>query len=371
MIARVLLLALAGLVALGACSRPSPRKPRPSHREADGRVRLPEAAAKHVKVETVAESEALAPWPLPARVASDDRLTARVGTPVSGVVAEVMVVTGDAVERGQPLATLRSPDVSAARADVEQARLRVTMARKTLDRATRLVGEGAGTEAERLDAEEALGRAEQQLSRAQAAFAALGGAKAGGPAGFVVRAPIAGTVIARNASVGAEARPDDAEPLIVIAALERVWVLADVPPPDLGAVVPGAMVEIKVDGLPGRRFSAAIDHVSEVVDPVTTMARARIVLDNTDGALRPGMFARVRVLQGGARQIAIPMSAVLTRRDETFVFTQDPDGAFRQRKVTLGRQAGQHVAVLDGLAAGEAVVVDGAILLDVEANEAL
>lgn len=245
-------------------------------------------------------------------------------------------------------------------------------AEKTAQRVTRLVGEGAGTEAERLDAEEALGRSREDLSRTRAVLSALGGPGAGGPAGFVVRAPIAGTVIARGTALGAEARPDDADPLFVIADLGRVWVLADVPPADLSAVIAGATVEIEVDGVVGRRFSAVIDHVSEIVDPATSMGRARIVIDNADGALKPGMFARVRVLEGqGERKIAVPMSAVLTRRDDTFVFVQDPDGAYRQHQVQLGRQAGQHVMVLDGLAAGESVVVDGAILLDVEANEAL
>jgi cobalt-zinc-cadmium efflux system membrane fusion protein len=362
---------LGGLLASLACARPEHAREAAARRVVDGRVTLPEAAARYVVVETVEPSDALLPWPLPARVAADDRLLARVGSPVSGVVASVTVVTGDQVERGDVIADLHSPETAAARADLEQARLRRANAEATAARFERLKREGAGTEAELLDAREALGRAREEVARTGAALAALGGTRAGKAGLFIVRAPISGSVLGRHVTVGTEVRPDSADPLFTIADLSRVWIVADVPPADLGTVIADVAVEIEVDGIAGRQFSGTIDHVAEIVDPITTMARARVVLDNADRALRPGMFARVRVLSGGARRLAVPMSAILTRRDQAFVFVRNDDGTFSRRAVLLGRQAGEHVAVLSGLQPGESVVTGGAILLDVEASEAL
>jgi cobalt-zinc-cadmium efflux system membrane fusion protein len=108
-----------------------------------------------------------------------------------------------------------------------------------------------------------------------------------------------------------------------------------------------------------------------VLDPLTRAARARIELPNDDRALRPGMFAQVQA-KGAAKGAAeIPTSALLARRDQFFVFVKRPDGAYEQREVKLGEQHGQHVMILSGIEPGVPVVTEGAILLDVEANEAL
>ena len=82
------------------------------------------------------------------------------------------------------------------------------------------------------------------------------------------------------------------------------------------------------------------------------------------------MFARVQVRGPSAGAAEVPTSAVLARRDQFFVFVRSGDGSYVQKEVRIGEQRGQHVTILAGLAPGEQVVTEGAILLDAEANEA-
>ena len=83
------------------------------------------------------------------------------------------------------------------------------------------------------------------------------------------------------------------------------------------------------------------------------------------------MFANVRARGIAEGAVEIPLSAVLARRDQYFVFVRNADGSYTQREVRPGEQRGQHIAILSGLHIGDPVVTEGAILLDAEANEAL
>jgi len=306
---------------------------------------------------------------LMARVALDERRVARVGSPVDGRVVELLVVVGDGISAGAPLLTVRSPDLVAARSDLTKAVVHRRTAELAAERARRLVREGAGSEAERLEAEEALARAREDEERTRVALASLGGRGRDGR--YRLESPISGTVVAVTAAVGAEVHPDQGEPLVTVSDLSSVWILADVYESDLASVHTGDEVSVTLDGLPDRTFTATIAHVGDIVEPSTLSTHARIELRNPDRAMRPGMFARVTVTSARAAHVQVPAAAVLARRDQQFVFVRDADGAFSQRVVEIGTRSEQRVVVTKGLADGEYVVTGGAILLDVEANAAL
>jgi cobalt-zinc-cadmium efflux system membrane fusion protein len=273
------------------------------------------------------------------------------------------------VRQGEVLATIHAPDVAAANAQVLETHAATVLAESNARRAQSLVTEGAGSVAEQQQAEAALVQAHSEAARAIAARNALGGVH--GLSDYELHSPIAGEVVERSVTVGAEVHVGQDQPLITVADLSTVWVLADVFEQDLPLIHVGDEASVDVVAFPGRRFTGRITYVSDTIDPQTRAARARIEIPNPDGALRPGMFAHVEAhgqVEGSAE---VPMSAVLARRDQYFVFVHNPDGTFVQREVQLGEQHGQHVTILSGLRPGEPVVTDGAILLDAEANTAL
>jgi len=288
---------------------------------------------------------------------------------VQGRVATVSVVTGDRVKPGDILLTLSAPEIASAQAQVSQARTARLLAERSAVRAGLLVKEGAGSEAEWQQAQAAQVQAQNEEQRAVAALAAIGGAH--GATGYQLRSPIAGTVVERNVSVGSEVHADQDQPLVTVADLSTVWVVADVYEQDLARIQVGDKATVKVLAFPDRAFDGTITYVGDKVDPQTRAASARVELVNADRALRIGMFASVDVRGQGIGAAEVPTSAVLARRDQFFVFLANPDGTFAEREVKPGEQHGQHTTILSGIRPGELVVTEGAILLDAEANEAL
>ncbi|HEX4351956.1 MAG TPA: efflux RND transporter periplasmic adaptor subunit [Polyangiales bacterium] len=362
--------ALAPLFVCAACPSAVPLGVAAVHEhKADHSVVLRGPSAAYVTVEPAGPATHVHARTLVARVAFDERKVAALGPPVQGRVASVNVVVGDRVEKDAPLLTIHAPDIAAALAQVAETKTARTLAEKNAERAHMLMQRGAGSEAETLTADAALMQAKSEEDRARDALDALGGAH--GSSDYALRSPIAGIVVERNVSVGSEVNTGQDQPCVKIADLHNVWVIADVYEQDLARVHAGDQASVDVMAFPGREFLGKITYVGNTVDPQTRVAQARIELANPDFALRPGMYAAVHTQGLAEGAVEIPLSAVLARRDQFFVFTRKDDGTYAQREVRPGEQRGQHIAILSGLKPGDPVVTEGAILLDAEANEAL
>jgi cobalt-zinc-cadmium efflux system membrane fusion protein len=367
-------LAIMVMVAISACSggchhkEQAPGGPT-AQRRPDRSVVLSDAGAAYIQVERVKPAKRGRAFSFAGRVSFDERHVARLGPSVPGRVVKVNVVTGDPVKAGDPLVVLHATDVAAAQAQVTQAKNARLLADQTAERARMLRKEGAGTEAELQQAESALAQAKSEEQRAGAALSAIGGAQ--GAAEYVLRSPISGTVIERNVAIGSTVSNGADKPLLTVGDLDTVWVLAEVFEQDLSVMRVGTHATIQVLAMRDKSVEGEITHVTSVVDPATRAAEARIELPNPGLALKPGMFARVFVDSGGGAGVEIPTSALIARRDQFFVFVKQADGSFMQREVHVADQHGEHATISSGLKPDEDVVTEGAILLDVEANEAL
>ncbi len=160
------------------------------------------------------------------------------------------------------------------------------------------------------------------------------------------------------------------EMLFQIADLSSVWVLADVFEQDLATVRPGQAATIKVDAYPEKQFNGRITFIYPTVTPETRTAKVRIELANGEGLLKPAMYARVEIASGSgkAKVLAVPDSAVLDSGTRQVVLVDLGEGRFDPRAVKLGARADGYVEVLEGVKAGEAVVVSANFLIDAESN---
>jgi cobalt-zinc-cadmium efflux system membrane fusion protein len=342
----------------------------PTHqRRANGSVVLHGPSASYVRVEPADPASGDVTRSLVARVAFDERHLASIGPPVNGRVASVNVVPGDHVTQGQPLVMIHSQDIAAAQAQVAETRTARILAEQTARRTAALAAEGAASQADVQSTAAAALQARDEEARATASISAIGGST--GASDYTLRSPIEGTVVERTVSVGTEVHTDQDSPLLRVANLTTVWVIADVYEQDVPLIHENDAATVDVLAYPGRHFTGRVVYVGDVVDPSTRALRARIELPNTDLALRPGMFARVTLRNRAQGAADIPTSAILARRDEYFVFVRNADGSYAQREVQVGEQHGQHTTIVDGLHPGDMVVTEGAILLDAEANEAL
>jgi len=319
---------------------------------------------------------------------NEDRLTP-VFAPYGGRVLEVLANKGDLVQAGQPLLVVESPDLVAAvndlaeaRAGVDKARIALDIADKAAQRARNLNSLEALATKELQAAESELARTREDLRRAEAAVSvvrnrlALFGKSTAEirqleesvtdqiDRRIVIRAPLAGTIVDRKVGPGQYIKPDTPDPLYLISDLSYVWVSADVYETYLPVIRVGAPVEIRVPAYPDRKFSARISAINPTVDPATRTVHVRCLVPNSDGSLKPEMFADIRIGGTAQRKVpTVPSTAVLTQGAESFVLVEDTAGRFRRRRVKPGREIKGYTVVEDGLAGGNRVVTTGALLL--------
>jgi cobalt-zinc-cadmium efflux system membrane fusion protein len=164
---------------------------------------------------------------------------------------------------------------------------------------------------------------------------------------------------------------DPAEALFKVGDLSVLWLVAHAPERDAVRVRPGAQARIAVPALPGKILTGRVAAIGAQVDVSSRTIPVRIEVGNADGILRPGMSATAWLPVGeGSSVLAVPAAALQRIEDKWSVFIPKADDAFEIRAVGRGRDLGGEVEILNGLQAGDTVVVEGAFLLKAEAEKA-
>ena len=297
----------------------------------------------------------------------DQDLVSHVGPKTEGRVTELRAELGSRVAEGDVLAHLESPDVGVTRAELTEAEALLAIAQETFDRETRLEAEGISSRREVLDAEAQLRTVEANLRSAEERLRLFGAAAHGDGGHFDVVAPYDGVVVERHAGRGEVVGPTDQ--LFTIADLRTLWIELDIFERDMSSVTQGQAVDLTTAAWPGRAFPASIVYVADILDVDSRTVRARVEVENTDGALKPGMFATAFVHTAeGEMVVGVPREAVQNVEGDNVVWIPgDEPGAFLATPILLGEELpGGMVAIEAGLSAGDAVVVAGAFTLKAE-----
>lgn len=312
----------------------------------------------------------------PGRIEVNPNRVAHVLLPLPGRISNVLVRLGDAVKRGQPLLQLESPDADVAmsayltaRAGVNTAKTALLKAQADYDREKDLFEHKAVAQKEVLNAEATVSQAKAGLDQAEAAREQaqrrleLLGLKADEFGQKVmVSAPISGKVLELTVASG-EYRNDTNSPLMTISDLSTVWVASDVPETQIRFIKPGERIDIELAAYPGQGFHGRVTRIADTVDPQTRTVKVRAEMDNAQGLLRPEMFGNIRHVESLERMPVVPTGAVIQSEGQNVVYREKARGDFEPVRVKLGNQVNGRVAVLEGLSAGERIVVDGVMLL--------
>lgn len=310
-------------------------------------------------------------------VPPDDGI-ARVGATMSGRVIKLTKGVGDVVKRGEVLAWLTSPELGRAKADYLVAASTARVTRDTADREQALFDRKIAAERDwqLAEAEAAKARAEKEAAELRLHTFGISDAQLARlrpddhyGSSITVISPIAGLVVERPIALGQMAEPQDA--MFVVMDLRKVWVQVDVYERDLQQVKVGQSVEARVQAWGDRVFGGTIEMIGAVIDRRSRTIKVRVVLANPEGALKPGMFAAVKL--GGTKAepregLFVPATAVQRDGDAAVVFVPVGEHEFQMREVELRSQAGDWFEVIHGLAPGEKVVTVGAFLLKSEAK---
>lgn len=312
----------------------------------------------------------------PGKIETNPNRVSRVMLPLAGRITAVMAKLGDAVERGEPLLMLESPDADAAASTYLQAQAGVTQAKANLnkaqadsERASELYKHGAVASKDVLTAENALAQSKAALDQAQAALeqssrrlAILGLEPGAFGQKVTVRAPISGKILEMGVAPG-EYRNDPNAPLMTIADLSSVWVSSEVPESVIRFIQPGERIDVTLTAYPGETFRARVTRIADMVDPQTRTIKVHAELDNARGRLRPEMYGTIRHTETTRVLPVVPVAAVVQDQGRSAVWIEQAPGRFRSVVVKTGERLDGTLPVLAGLKSGDRVVVDGAMLL--------
>lgn len=350
------------------------------------------AQSSAIETEIVAPQTMAGVIPATGKILVPENQVAVIGPVNEGRIVRLYAGQGTRVRKGQKLADLESADIDQAEADylkaladyenaLRSSAAEVKLAQESYDRNKLLfeqkVTAGKNLQSAEHDLEVAKANRENSVNGTKAALTAarrhllilgLNDAtidaltkKTDLAAVFTLNSPIDGIVVERNATVGASVGTD--ANVFKIIDLSRVWIDADVFEKDLPRVRPGQDVKLTVTAFPQSTFTGKVILINSVVDPDTRTVKVRTEVANPDGRLKPDMFANVQIVTDLNRAaISIPQSAVLNDEGKTIVFVADGNG-YKKRQVQAGIQNNDRVEIVDGLNAGDKVVVKGNYLL--------
>lgn len=181
---------------------------------------------------------------------------------------------------------------------------------------------------------------------------------------FTLLAPRSGTVLARQALNGMYVAPETE--LVVVSDLSVVWALIDLYEGDLPLVRAGTAVKLTIEGVPKVR-EGQVAFLPPSIDESTRTLKARVVLANEAGNLRPGAFVQATLDVDLGSALVVPSQAVIRAGTRNLVFVVSGEHV-EPREVQLGASAGEFVQVLSGLKEGEAVATTAQFLLDSESR---
>ncbi|HXZ00739.1 MAG TPA: efflux RND transporter periplasmic adaptor subunit [Stellaceae bacterium] len=327
------------------------------------------------------------------KIANNDDTTTPVFSPYSGQVTRLFAKAGDTIAKGAPLMAIAASEFVQAQNDLitalqglnaARAQLRLTTINETRQHELYEAKAGALKDWEQsqadLEAAKAgfhtaevalaavrnrlriLGKSDGEIAQLEGARSEAVGAES------IVTAPIGGVVTQRQVGLGQyinSAAGGASGPVYSIGNLDTVWLLANVREADAPMMQVGEPVEVHVLAYPGRVFKAKLTYVAPSIDPNLHRLPVRAEVENSDGALKPEMFATFSIVTGSdVTAPAVPESAVVHEGETARVWVVRDDKSVALQPIRVGRVHDGEVEILAGLKPGETVVAGGSLFID-------
>lgn len=296
----------------------------------------------------------------------DQRRSHRIAPIVEGMVTELHVVTHDRVRKGQVLARLRSNTLGQAQADYLEALARFQLTQTETIRIEGLSRDGVVSESRflKVNSEYKSARANLEQRRRLLSLTGLSDQqiqaledKPDLLAEFDLVSPIDGMVSVSTIESGQLLSVGEAA--FHVDDLSSLWLEVQIPVASLPFVVLGAEALIQVQSSPERPFRGDLQSLGVEVNRNSQTLAGRIVVENPESLLYPGMYAEV-ILSGIAQQsVVVPASAMFKIGDQAYVFQSLGEGRFEPTQVGIGTEADSLIPILTGLKIGAIIVTSG------------
>lgn len=277
-------------------------------------------------------------------VAINEELTSHIHVRSSGWIEDLRIKSeGERVEEGDLLFRFYSPDIANAKSELIRA---INSGNRALIDASKSRLRSLNVPQTQIENIITSGQADELVN---------------------VYAPQNGIIAALNVAEGMHIQPGTT--VMSLADLSRLWVNAEVFEDEVAWLKDGGHASVHVPFMPERSWHGMVDFVYPTINERTRTVRARLVFDNADLALKPGMYAEVSIDVAPIQHaLTISRSALIQTGSSNRVILDMGAGMFRPVEVTTGAESGPHIQVLSGLKAGDRVVTSGQFLIDSEAS---
>ncbi len=277
------------------------------------------------------------------KVSYDERRISELSLKYEGWIEDLWVdYVGGEVKVGEPLFSIYSPDLNSAQAEfVQSMQRRNNSATQVAEARLRLWGLN--------DAQISELQKTQKVDNYVTVFA-----------------PQGGTVIHKHIVEGSFIPVG--QTVYRIADLSRLWIEAEVYEADLPTISVGQPVTIRFPNLPGRELHSEISYIYPYLSDMARTGRIRIEVDNSDGLLKPEMFADVLINAQLGERLVVPTEAVIYSGKKRIVFVDNGDGSLTPRVIVTGFKNDSEIEVIEGLSESDAVVTSSNFLLAAESR---
>lgn len=349
----VIIISLGSIIA-GCGSKAAPEAPR-SWSLSDSLLRtlvVDTATARPVETEIL----------LTGKITENEDKTARIFPMVSGIVTVVKVHSGDFVQKGQVLAMIKSPEMAGFTADQRISVNDMETARRNMEVAESFYKSGLNSLREYEEAKSTYDKAVAAYNKSQAILEINGG---GHRTDYAVKAPVPGFVISKRAAESMQWRPDNTDPIFVVADLNNVWAMINIFESDIAGIREGDKVEMSTLSYPDKIFYGTIDKIYNVLDPENKVMKARVVVNNPGFLLKPEMFVRVKANRHADNNtVSIPSRGIIFDHDKYYVLVRSgTKSGVTVKEVKLEKASEGRAYVSEGLQEGDQVIASRQVFI--------
>ncbi len=315
---------------------------------------------------TVDSREGLTSLNLNGMLVADQRKTHRVAPVVEGIVMTLDVVAHETVSKGQILARLHSQSLGQAQADYLEALARYELARSERTRIEGLWKDGVVAESRWLSVDSEYKIADATLAARRRLLSLTGltdkqveqlAVQPNQFAVFDLTSPIDGLVT--DVEIESGQLLSAGQPAFHIVDLSSLWAMVKIPVASLEKVNIGGNAEISVQGSSGQLYHGKLESLGGEVDATSQTLDGRIVLDNPEGKLLPGMYAKIKLSGIASQGLMVPAGAVFQVGEQNYIFKVLAEDRFEPVAVVTGIEASGWIPIISGIGANETIVSSG------------
>lgn len=320
------------------------------------RIRAKAPVQTRIQAVTVKDAKTIEKQDVLELTGSVDALqTAVISAKTAGRTAEVLADNGEQVAAGQTLVKIEDADyvnaLAASQAVLDKAQSNLANMKTNYQRYQELYKNGSISQKDYEDLENGLKAAQADADAATASAASAAEALKN----TSISTPIPGLAANRNVKVGQFLATGT--PVMVVEDISSVYVIVKVQQKDIQRLKVGLDSGVTVDAYPDKKFTGLLKIINPVADPSSRVFECKVQVENPEGLLRPGMFARCLIKVGENKEVlAVPLDALSSNQGLYYVFI--PNGqVVKQQPVEIGDILGTMVEIKSGLSAGQPVVV--------------